>query len=384
VAKIAQLGDPAIPVLVETLGSPRPRVADASKRALMEEIDRWKMLRAAEYSPKLALLAEALADHVGRFAPPARQEAAGLAARILRLWKLDPDVIDPDAVITHCEQVVRIAAASRPSPPADQRPLRLAQASAPGKPWESPEPDPNPLRPSPGLRVPATIALPDGMVRSSEDDQPVDLLEARGTEFQTVNGGGVAFGEHDVRPHLRQPRPLGMPPADAIAIPEPLGRDAWPPQPVPQPSDVSERYEKRGPTAHPSDVEPGRLPSVELMRLLHCPNRRTVAEAEAELARRGFQELHLRLARRMFDPDSKIRLELVQSLPEASVDAAPWLLQLSRDEDAEVRLSAMALVATTGDPALADAIEAIAREDPDPHVRSQAERFASQRRGRRY
>ena len=67
-----------------------------------------------------------------------------------------------------------------------------------------------------------------------------------------------------------------------------------------------------------------------------------------------------------------------------NVDAVPWLLQLTRDEDPQVRLSAIALMATTGDPAVLEAIETIAREDPDPRIRGQAERVSQRRREARY
>ena len=47
------------------------------------------------------------------------------------------------------------------------------------------------------------------------------------------------------------------------------------------------------------------------------------------------------------------------------VDAAPWLLYLCRDDDPEVRLTAVFLIVTTGNPALLEKAEAIARADTD-------------------
>jgi hypothetical protein len=58
-----------------------------------------------------------------------------------------------------------------------------------------------------------------------------------------------------------------------------------------------------------------------------------------------------------------------------SVDAVRWLLCLARDENADVRLLAITLLATTGDPALLAEVERIAREDADSRVRRQAERL---------
>jgi HEAT repeat protein len=60
------------------------------------------------------------------------------------------------------------------------------------------------------------------------------------------------------------------------------------------------------------------------------------------------------------------------------VDAVPWLLWLSRDADPDVRLTAITLLATTGDPAMVDQIEQAARQDRDPRIRRQAQRIGSQ------
>jgi HEAT repeat protein len=127
------------------------------------------------------------------------------------------------------------------------------------------------------------------------------------------------------------------------------------------------------------------LETVELMRRLQSSEEGTVAQARAELVRRGFTETHLALARHLFDPDPAARRRLIRLLMRLpNVDAVPWLLQLSRDENADVRHSAISLLATTDDPALVEAIETIARKDPDPRVRRQAERLARQRRAGRY
>jgi HEAT repeat protein len=86
------------------------------------------------------------------------------------------------------------------------------------------------------------------------------------------------------------------------------------------------------------------------------------------------------LARKLFDPNPEVRKALARALPRLqSVDAGPWLLRLSRDEDAEVRLAAITLMATTGDPSLLGQVEAAARQDPDPRIQEQAERIAQQR-----
>lgn len=111
--------------------------------------------------------------------------------------------------------------------------------------------------------------------------------------------------------------------------------------------------------------------TVDLMRCLRAEDEPTASRARTELTRRGFQAVHLELARRVFDPDPETRMRLARSLPALQgVDAIPWLLWLARDADAEVRLVAITLLATTGDPKLLEQVEHMARQDPDPHPTS--------------
>jgi hypothetical protein len=67
-------------------------------------------------------------------------------------------------------------------------------------------------------------------------------------------------------------------------------------------------------------------------------------------------------------------------LPELhSIDAMPWLLRLTQDENAEVRLAALTLLATTGDPTMLSRVQEIARQDRDPAVQRTIERVAGRR-----
>ena len=78
--------------------------------------------------------------------------------------------------------------------------------------------------------------------------------------------------------------------------------------------------------------------------------------------------------------DPAVRKELARALPELrSIDAAPWLMQLGKDADAEVRLTAITLMATSGDPLLLEEVERVAGNDSDPRIREQVDRIAEQR-----
>jgi HEAT repeat protein len=90
--------------------------------------------------------------------------------------------------------------------------------------------------------------------------------------------------------------------------------------------------------------------------------------------------VQLELGLRLFHPNAEVRKQLVQLLPEMrSLDATPWLLQLCRDPNPDVRRSAFSLMATTTDPRLVERLLQIARQDSDPTIRRHAERLASGR-----
>ena len=54
-------------------------------------------------------------------------------------------------------------------------------------------------------------------------------------------------------------------------------------------------------------------------------------------------------------------------------------MRLGKDADSEVRLTAITLMATSGDPLLLEEVERIAGEDSDPRIREQVAHIAQQR-----
>jgi HEAT repeat protein len=120
--------------------------------------------------------------------------------------------------------------------------------------------------------------------------------------------------------------------------------------------------------------------AIDVMRQLRQDDRQAAAEARAELVRRGFGEVDLELARQLFDPDPAVRKRVARAVPRLeSVDAVPWLLWLCHDEDADVRMTAVTLLATTGDPRILEQVEALARQDTDPRIHELAEQIGQQR-----
>lgn len=392
---VARLGEPGIPVLVEALGSERESVAQAGRRVLWDEMRRWEGLRAREYSPKLAILVEALADRVPEFGPAARVEAAALASQVLRLWTLDDEVVDPTEVIACCERVLRETGPPRPllAGQSDvEPPAQVARGRSASGPW---------VHSRPGLRPPSDFSALTGAPIGAPD-----VPSGGGLPIEELGGRSPSSGPGAVR-HGEAPPPEprrligrgGFGPLREPGYPRLGGndsnesgeRDAAPTHQagragLPPGSPLGSLSQKAGPSHDGPEGQSARnrlarLDTVDLMRSLQSPENRAVEAAQAELTRRGFTETHLALARQMFDPDPNVRARLARVvLQTPGVDAGPWLLQLSRDEHPDVRLAAIGLMATTGDPALWEAVESAARQDSDPRVQRQAERIASKRR----
>ena len=92
-----------------------------------------------------------------------------------------------------------------------------------------------------------------------------------------------------------------------------------------------------------------------------------VGPAREELAKRGFSEVHFDLRGGCSTAIRRFARNWSAAPPELrSIDAAPWLLQLSHDSDADVRLTAITLMATSGDPSLLEEVERLAGADSDP------------------
>jgi L-alanine-DL-glutamate epimerase-like enolase superfamily enzyme len=107
----------------------------------------------------------------------------------------------------------------------------------------------------------------------------------------------------------------------------------------------------------------------ELGRRLSDESSEHAEAASRELRRYGFSAIEVDLARQLFHSDAAVRKKLARALPETvGVDAAPWLMELGRDPDADVRLEAITLLATTGDPAVLEALRKLVAADPDERI----------------
>ncbi len=362
-----ELGIAGVPVLAEALGSDRDSVALAARRILIQSLDAWQKQATIEAAQNQAALADALAARVDRFGPAAQRDAAELTSRILT-WLPVRRNVDRAQMIASCEKVLRTTLSE---------PLQPSARVVAALPVESGAADRRPLEVDTSMGPESALAnlssLPGGGLRPElavEDDvrQAVNVARKRPGSFFRL-------------PPIEAPKPLRRP--DRLSAKSEVETAKRPTR------DTGSAAARTPTTAQLAPADRGdalpALPSGDLsdletehvMRWLRSKDRRRVARAEAELSRRGFRSVHFELARQLFHPDPQVRKDLIRALPSLmSIDAVPWMLWLSRDPDAEVRLAAITLMATTGDPALLDQVTRLARTDPDPRIQRQGERLA--------
>jgi hypothetical protein len=112
------------------------------------------------------------------------------------------------------------------------------------------------------------------------------------------------------------------------------------------------------------------------MHQLHSSDKTIVRHAEAHLVEAGFAPAHLELARNLTSPDPAVREQLAEILPQVpGIDAKAWLVWLSRDPRADVRLAAISVMATINDPMMLKRIREMARNDPDRRIQEQGQRL---------
>ena len=297
----------------------------------------------------MQVLAASLAQHVDQYDEEKRRFAADIAGRILLSPSEGVDA-DRSALAFDCQAVLKAAA---PQAPAATEAVALVQeAVTSGQIAAS----------SAASATPTTITWPAQAPTRSPSVMP---------EAGALVERAVPSTETEPQP-AAPPGAAAEPPAMAKVSPDPLGvsgsserqlaaeplLEAETERSAPrfQPEEP-DRQSREGPLATVAELAPAPAfqpapanPLLDLARQLHGPG----AEAEAareQLSRQGLTSVEIELAFRATHPDMAVRLQLISELPLLNaIDAKPWLLLLSHDEAADVRLAATTLMATTGDP----------------------------------
>lgn len=360
-------GEEDFAILIQAMGSRRRYVVQMGGESLVELLDRWedRDIQGELFHAKLASLAETLAEQVEKMNDPSRTLAAKVVTRILS-WPGSETWGNREVIVSWCEIVLRADPGRNPVA-AKPLPWRHAQAVSPNEATDNPGS-------STSLATSDLPRLPGGGLPLSDGSSWDRAAAPRG---ERRDGGAMAPQRLAASPDARPINQAAVAMASSSAPPSLQGNQAGP------------EFESAGPIRKASYVPnkrplPGRNApddSAEWMRRLRSSNELEAARAEKELVGRGFRPVDMAIARRLFDPDPELRRELVHLLPSMSgIDAAPWLVRLASDEDADVRYLAVGALATTGDPGIIRQLEQITRDDSDPRIRRQVDEAVRRQR----
>lgn len=367
VAAAARLGRPGIPVLVEAMASPRESVAKAGRLWLDRQMKSWENVAGTESQRNVAALAEALASEQDTYSPAARLDAARLAHRLLQ-WRLDGRIVDRGRVTWLCGQLLRAADYKVAQSPGHPTSAVSADAGLEMQELAGPvaSPDETAIA-TRRLEIPELprVAEPRGRFGSQGDRATASNVVPLPSVDQGPRSGDLADA------WSMQGHRLGDDPPRRSAgriYPSTAERVLVPPSPEEEEAPIAE-----------GQVSLSDMSLSECMQRLHVPGLDSLS-AETELKRRGFDPLRLSIARRVYDPDRRVRLQLVRDLPGIpGIGATEWLIKMAADEDEEVRLAAISLLATVNDPTVLDRVESMARRDRAERIRMQAERLQKRR-----
>ncbi|HEV3416613.1 MAG TPA: HEAT repeat domain-containing protein [Pirellulales bacterium] len=390
VRRIAELGDAGVHVLTAMLESPRDAIRGAARAILIEEVGRWELLPAEAATDKLIPLSHSLVESSAHFDAPNRRFAADMALRIIQ-WPLEgADDARRSALVADCETVLALCAIRRPALSAagikrldpDVHRARAEEAdrssaistSDPRFDLDAVDSLPTIAR-LPGGGLPVELAsLPPPILVAASPTKPQAIEPNRLPEHivaQPLNDVAESPGLLDQAPAANQPRRLPLNDGGSGSTRR-----------------LNAQIDKRKSAELLQTGATGaaawqRLELHEVMQVLLASDPQFQSAATAELQRRGLTGPLAELAHRAADPNPAVRQQLAESLPQLpGVDARPWLLELSYDDDPNVRATAVTLMATSGDLELLKRVQQISLDDPDDHTRAQAEKALSRTKPR--
>lgn len=384
IRQLASMGLPAIDSLVAMAASERTAPAFAAQEAISDMVATWEiqaqtLKETSTFSTRLAGLATALAKHADQLSPTGQSWAERLTLRIL----LHADRLQSSyslGVLADCQTVLDAVPPRRP-----------------------------------GLRNIAITEQPRG---TSETPAPLPHAQASPTTSATADRhdateiSSTLPTQHMPTPHaastLTASEPSG-PPSDSHSLEE-ADHDSGsqshhqsPRQPSHENLDQSTKRsdspslfarQKTVPFRQVVDVPTPEamaalrrqlqsLPLRELLAKLGKSRGFEAATIRAVARQRGMSDVELALAPWLTSPDANRRLQLLEELSLLqAANSRHWLRWLLDDADGEVRLRALTMMATTGDPRLLDLARTRAVEDTDPRVSELASRILKSRQSR--
>lgn len=364
VLQALEFGPEGLDLLAMALTSRREDVAESAALSLARVIDAFELLPPREQMQREARLAAALARQIDHL-PPRRQRVAARLVRQMLEREIATAAPDDAQFLADCGRVLRV----------DHAPSPIALASS------SQQADPNrdgqrmaediedvPQDPRFAVVEPKASLLPGGGLPLA----PLADAGASGPAPSTDEAAGLA-AQPTTPPRRLSPQALANRSPDMQTAEEVPARTVE----GEEPDGLTAATDSDRSTWSPAE------PAINaLFRQLHAADPATVAAAHGQLRELGLSEVEIELGKQATHVDRAVRQQLAERLVGLSgIDARPWLLWLSRDADAEVRFTAVGLMATSGETAMLSRVREMSRTDGDARVRMAAEK-ASQGRSR--
>lgn len=406
VRQLAALSNPPLDVLVDAASSDERATAEVAQVAINRLLSQWKLQvenrqRTGRVTAELNDLATQLATQRRAFAKADHPWLASTTHAIIRLANQCPSKKTP-LVAIHCDEILAMieaagdadTAAAHASPTTrNQQDSRLETAPSPQRPNQSETTRENLERqfsefPAPPVAADTSDnssehsstnsappppftegaqALPNALERTpSHGADASKQNEPDRQETSTVGDqpprGDAARGSAWSRPLYRVPPTQSAPPTSA-------SNALRPPKPLP---------------AEAVNAVSSTVPTPELLaRWLAAFDRHNEAdrlEVETSLATRGFQPVPEKLVRLYLAHESPDRKNVPdQVIAEPTIDSRPWLLLLAADDDVDVRLAAVTMMATSTDQIMVEKALQIAIRDRDPRIADLASRLRERR-----
>ena len=393
--QLAGMPRPPLHILVAAATSADPVVADEAQRQIGGLLRRWKRKLDEErgvraVSRRLSELAALLAREQSNFDVTEHRWLANTSRRILKLSNRVPSRQSP-LVAAHCDAILAAIANGEASALAfaERGPSRRQRVVMP---VAAPADLVDEGQPSPALlerEVPELTATESGVFAS-----PLSQLDHADGDQQNVgplsDEAYDAKSTHDGGEEVFPDRPW-------LGAAESPWRAEWahpllrtlPAVPIKSSSTSSDSACELPPPSEfvpvPADSERGRqtlmkIDSRQLLERWLYATHGEVLALEEELARRGFARLPAGFVAQLVSDDPEERLQLVEDLIlEPGIDARAWLILLAEDRDADVRLSAVSVMATSSDAVLLEKAWLVAIHDGDPRIANLASRLRERR-----
>jgi hypothetical protein len=371
--QLAVISNPPLDLLVDVAASNDGARAEAAQVALNRMLDCLELdadagRRLRRVSEIVTELSATLAKHRQAFPRASHPWLADATRRILSIANRCPATTP--LIGLHCDEVMSVVLLARPVTAA-----AAVQTVAPPA----------------AVPVPASDLQRAGLEREFAGYNAVPMTPATSTTVLSTTTNDTLAEPARVADNsdlaLSDARPTTAPPTEVSTE----GRPNWsqpafrilPATPVKSNSmeDVTKNDEDIAASKQAANSE---LPPDNTRELLERwrTSRSNRLEIEEELATRGFRPIPKRLVEQFFSENLADRLRLVDSvLTEPGVDPRPWLILLAEDENAEIRLMAVTVMATSNDKTLVEKAWQTAIRDRDSRIADLAARLRQRRDG---